>query len=280
MTLQSYAKINLTLDIIGKDPSDGYHYIDSLFQLVSLADTIEIEPVDADSDNIQFINAVVEGDTTVHKALRLFKQKFQDHKNYSIRIHKTIPMGAGLGGGSSNAAYVLRALAAINNIPLESVIPIGPKIGSDVPFFFTGGLCRVRGKGEILEPLQKIIEGVQFLIVYPNIAVSTKWAYSLIENLENQHRLNDLENYSKFNIDFLSKIVYNKFQLFVFRNHKELSKVYETLENLLDSQLSFMSGSGSSLVFGYSVEGRAKKDFEKVTQQLGLTAFLCDPLYN
>src|SRR5208337_4581568 len=102
MLILSTAKINLFLDITGKDHSDGYHFIDSLFQEITLADEIVIEKSDA--DEVRFINAGVSGITTVHSALSNFKKKFNISDSYRITILKRIPIGAGLGGGSSNAA--------------------------------------------------------------------------------------------------------------------------------------------------------------------------------
>ncbi|MGA2958172.1 MAG: 4-(cytidine 5'-diphospho)-2-C-methyl-D-erythritol kinase [Thermodesulfobacteriota bacterium] len=277
MIIRSTAKINLYLQITGKDNSDGYHTIDSLFQEISLSDEIEILP--HNQDEIVFMNMAVDSYTSVHKALSLFKDKFKLQKYYKIRVYKNIPMGAGLGGGSSNAAFTLMGLADLNDIQYDEVKGIGKSIGSDVSFFFTGGLCRVTGKGEIVEPLTQRLTGVYFLIVYPDIHISTKWAYSLITRYDKCSNMNLHLNNSTINIDLLRKIVYNNFQSFVLKKNSSLRKIKQDLDGVLVSQLSFMSGSGSSLVYVYEDRLLAEKDKEKIGQHGFNKAFVCDPLY-
>ena len=279
MLLNSYAKINLYLYIVGKDPRDNYHLLDSVFQEVSLKDEIELEPLQSSQDEITFENTKVEGMTTIHKAVRLFREKTGIPEHYRIRVKKNIPMGAGLGGGSSNAAAVLTGLSELHHLPLEDMVPIGAKVGSDVSFFFHGGLCRVGGKGEKIFPLNKKIEGAVFLIVYPNIHVSTAWAYSLITDYTSHTDLDDLLNSSRFNIDFLARLYYNKFQNFVFERNPDLSNAKGNLEKVLASTLSFMSGSGSSLVFVYPNSETAVDDQAVVRGRFGYPVFVCDPLY-
>ena len=217
MNLKSYAKINLFLDVIGVDDRDHYHQIHSLFQEISLWDEIEI--VKSELDSIRFEKVVIEGKTTLHKALELFKEKFRIRDCFNIIINKNIPVGAGLGGGSSNAAYTLMGLASYYSIPVRELIDIGQKIGSDVTYFFYGGLCKVEGKGEIVKPLESQLENIRFIVVYPNIGISTKWAYSLIDNYQINPVYDRLVNNSIYNIDFLKGIVYNKFEEFVFNKN-------------------------------------------------------------
>ncbi len=275
--IKSYAKINLFLDVTGVDSADGYHYIDSLFQEVTLYDEIEIKR--HTEDNTLFQNEDIPAENTVSKALRLFKEKYQIDDSFSIKIVKNIPIGAGLGGGSSNAAAVLTALAKAYRLPMAEIIEIGRKIGSDVPFFFTGGLCRVRGKGEKVESLDIKLENMAFLIIYPMIHISTGWAYSLINDKEKKYDLEKFLNKTAPDIDFLKKIVYNKLQLFVFNNCQELADIKKRLDGFLDSRLSFMSGSGSSLVYVYTDSLKAQKDLTALKSQSGYKAFLCGPYY-
>ena len=198
---------------------------------------------------------------------------------YSITVDKRIPAGAGLGGGSSNAAAVLGALAALHKISLKDVAPVGEKIGSDVPFFFTGGLCRVRGKGEIITNPALKLKNIYFVIVYPGKPVSTKWAYSLI-NAYNPAGMNENNlNPRTADIDFLKKIVYNKFQFFVFNGCPELAGVKTQLDGFLDSHLSFMSGSGSSLVYVYTDREKARRMTAETRTRFGFDAFFCEPYY-
>ncbi len=224
MFIKSYAKINLFLDVTGIDPDTGYHYIDSLFQEITLYDNIEIEKNETGFDKIIFENMETPGNSTVDKALNLFKNKFGINDNFKVHIKKDIPAGSGLGGGSSNAAYLLMTLAEKYGIGISQILDIGSMVGSDVPFFFYGGLCRVQGKGEIVTPLSQKLEGICFIIVYPGISVSTKWAYSLIDNYNKREYIEEFSKFSVINIDFFEKIVYNKFYYFVLKYNSDLSR--------------------------------------------------------
>ena len=150
MQVESRAKINLFLDIVGKDPADGYHFLDSLFQEVTLADSIEIEENKIGEDRVVFTGLDISGNTTVHKALSRFKSRFGISRNYNVTVRKKIPAGAGLGGGSSNAAAVLSALAEMNGTGFSELPAIGASIGSDVPFFYTADCAGSREKGKRL----------------------------------------------------------------------------------------------------------------------------------
>jgi len=275
-TFYSYAKVNLYLGITGKDEKDGYHFIDSLFQEVTLYDVIDIWQ--SPNDSVRFINEKIPQENTVARALQMFKESFSICDSFTIEVFKNIPIGSGLGGGSSNAAYVLLALANFYSVPEEKILEIGKKIGSDVPFFLYGGLCHVQGKGEIVTPLKARLKDIYFLIIYPEIPISTKWAYSLIKDYDSKSNEN-FNNIPVIDIDFLKKIMYNKFQLFVFENCKELVEVKNNLESFLDSHLSFMSGSGSSFVYVYTEEQKAKRDFERIKQNFTYKVFFCEPYY-
>ncbi|URA10216.1 4-(cytidine 5'-diphospho)-2-C-methyl-D-erythritol kinase [Thermospira aquatica] len=276
MKIFSCAKINLYLDVVGRD-TDGYHFIESLFQEVSLADEIEVNP--SESDFISFDGMLVEGDTTVHKALRLFRESFGTKSGYTIHVKKRIPMGAGLGGGSSNAAAVLSALAVLEGVEKASLFPLASRIGSDVPFFLWGGMAWVSGKGEKITPLSCRLEDVYFLIVYPGIHVSTAWAYSLINDYRpHTHPQNILDSLGG-SLDFLRKIVYNKFQPFVFAAREDLARWKAILDRESGAEFSFMSGSGSSLVYVYSSAERRDADRKCFSYQRDIQVFSADPVY-
>lgn len=291
MKLKSTAKINLYLDITGVDNSDGYHYIDSIFQEISLADDIEIEKANKDRiifENIK-INEKRDGATTVHLALSLFKKKFGIKQCFKITVNKNIPMGAGLGGGSSNAAFVLMGLADICNIDTRECLDIGAQIGSDVPYFFYGGICRVQGKGEIIQQLDIRLNNAVFLVIYPGIHISTKWAYSLIDNYESDKKLDKkIDKFIKntaFNLDFFANIIYNKFQFFVLCGDTRLKSIKDHFDELLTTKLSFMSGSGSSLVYIYDDVQTADNDAKIVRKSTlakkcnSFRVFVCEAIY-
>ncbi len=273
MKIFSTAKVNLFLDITGYDDSDGYHYIDSIFQEVSLYDEIEI--TQDDKDSVEFINLNIGGDSTVHKALKLLKENFKIEDNYRIIVKKNIPIGAGLGGGSSNAAFVLKYFRDKYKLDNSIILDIAKKIGSDVSFFMYGGLCRVNGKGEKIEKIHAKLDKITFLVIYPDIIVKTGWAYSLIKDKKSQVNLPDLKNISLITIDFLQKILYNKFQVFVFMALPELKDIYESLLKTLSCEILFMSGSGSSLVAVYSDAYKALKESVIVKEKFGYYSNVC-----
>jgi 4-diphosphocytidyl-2-C-methyl-D-erythritol kinase len=290
MVINSYAKINLFLEITGKDNADGYHYIDSIFQEITLCDTIEIN--DSLSDRVVFIdeNGQTLSDdglsrSTVHKALDLFKTRFGITDNFEVIVNKTIPVGAGLGGGSSNAGNLLCALAEKYGINRTEILKIAPEIGSDVPFFAFGGLCRVSGKGEIIAPLDSVLDDVEFIVVYPGFPVSTRVAYSFVENFGDAKGIEFFMKKSSINIDFLEDFVYNRFQCIVIERDNRLSAIKSELDKRLKARFSFMSGSGSSLVFVYKGGNEAKSDFDILRNSdfaviyPGARVFHCFPVY-
>jgi 4-diphosphocytidyl-2-C-methyl-D-erythritol kinase len=279
MKLYSRAKINLFLDIVGQDPLDGYHYIDSLFQEITLCDVIDMNK--ASEDIVEFEpDSELNKNSTVHKALKLFKERFGIKTCYSIKVKKNIPIGSGLGGGSSNAATVLRFLAKEYRVPFDDLLEIAKNIGSDVPFFLYGGLCRVSGKGELVRKLSHKLKNVYFLIICPDIFISTKEAYSLIKDKNSVLTFPDLENISLITIDFLKKIVYNKFQKIIFNNFSSLGILYENLKKHLKAEIIFMSGSGSSLVAVYDNRLKRMKDFLYLKRQKCFKVFMAKPFYS
>ncbi len=275
--LKSRAKINLFLDITGVDLSDGYHYIDSIFQEITLHDDIILKR--SLKDITSFDNAEIPQLNTISTAVRLFKEKFGITESFDIRVKKNIPLGAGLGGGSSNAAAVLSKLASLYKIKPEEIFEIGRMAGSDVPFFFTGGMCRIGGKGEIVKIINIFLTNILFIIVYPDIHISTGWAYSLLSDYSPSVLREKYLIDGSGDVDFLKKIVYNKFQFTLFNSCQELSDIKQKLDSFLDSHLSFMSGSGSSLVFVYSDRGKARHDLAVLHKKYGYQAFLCRPFY-
>jgi len=149
-----------------------------------------------------------------------------------------------------------------------------------VPFFFRGGMAWVSGKGEKVEPLESRLENVCFLIVYPGIHVSTAWAYSLIDDYTPHASRENILPKGRVSLDFLRKIVYNKFQPFVFAARKDLAVWKATLDREASTTLSFMSGSGSSLVYVYESAERREADYHRFSAIGGIQVFCADPVYH
>ena len=190
LTIQSPCKINLGLKIINKR-DDGYHNISSIFIALDLFDTLKFIP--SDRFEIKFLNANIPLQNTVSEAVGLISKLYNIDVGYKILIDKKIPIGSGLGGGSSNAAQILKMLNKIYSLKLKnsSLEELGKKIGSDVPFFIRGGIKKISGTGNIIKNINSAaIQAKIFLLVFPEFSVSTKWAYQKIKKHLSSNKIN------------------------------------------------------------------------------------------
>jgi len=171
--LAAPATLNLFLEILGRRP-DGYHELDSVFAEIDLHDTVRVEPSPALSLTVEGLPAPAGPENLAWRAAEAL--------GVPARIHlvKRIPQGAGLGGGSSDAAAVLRGLG--RGLPPERLHGIARSLGADVPFFLTGGTARCRGVGDLVEPLEGG-GGREFLLLLPDLHVSTAAVYAAGEPL-------------------------------------------------------------------------------------------------
>ena len=243
---QSNCKINLGLQVLNKR-DDDFHNLESIFVELDLCDIItfkESHSFQLTSNNESIVQVQ---NNTISQAYNKMRLLSNNNQEYSIDLFKNIPIGSGLGGGSSNAATILKALNNLWDIQLSNneLIQIGSSIGSDVPFFINGRVQYIEGIGDILTPLDNIkISKLAILLVYPNIHIDTKWAYqSLKKGLEVS------ETYNKF-LDFNNqvnwKLLKNDFENVVFSTYPEISKIKEMLisRKVLYAGL---SGSGSTV---------------------------------
>ena len=174
------AKINLSFEIKGRR-EDGFHEIETLMAPISLADRLTIERSQA-TNGIQFScddSSLPSGDDNlVVRAARLFRKKTQSREGIEIVLEKNIPHGAGLGGGSSDAATTLLGLNELFETRLEqkALVALAAQVGSDVPFFILGSAATCRGRGEIVEPARLPVR-FNLLLVKPDFGVPTPWAY-------------------------------------------------------------------------------------------------------
>ena len=250
---KSPCKINLFLDIKSKR-EDGYHLIESLFHTIDLFDIIKIEESKefkiSTSGKYKLNDSE---DNIVSKIFYHFKNENGLKKNYKINIEKNIPTGAGLGGGSSNAATMIKFFWEELNIkPDNRLIESFSKFGADIPFFIKGGLSWVSGIGEKIESFDFTLP-YKIILIFPNINVSTKLAYSkFTENDFNKSDIfyikNLLENKSDKEINFndLYSHTYNIFEKNIFNLEPKIKEYKEKAENEIKRKIC-MSGSGSSL---------------------------------
>lgn len=180
-TVTAPAKINLTLDILGKR-TDGYHKIESIFQAVSLCDVLTFKKLSTGIKvTTDHASLPVDERNLVYQAARLMYTKFSLAGGIQIDIKKNIPLGAGLGGGSSDAAAVIKALQRMHGVETtkEELLLLASKIGSDVPFFVEGGTAVVAGRGEHIWPVPDMPTRELLLVLFPfelsTATVFAKW---------------------------------------------------------------------------------------------------------
>ncbi|CCX38226.1 4-diphosphocytidyl-2-C-methyl-D-erythritol kinase [Clostridium sp. CAG:1013] len=184
MKLKAFAKINLTLDITGRR-EDGYHTLDTVMQNVSVWDEIEIKKINKPGIRL-FCNREYLPVDTKNTAFRAAQYFFQHcgitGQGLSINIRKYIPSRAGMGGGSADAAAVLHGLNRMfkANLPLETLVELGAKVGADVPFCVAGGTCRCKGIGEQVEKAPAMPD-CWLVLCKPPAGMSTPRAYALID---------------------------------------------------------------------------------------------------
>ena len=249
--LTAPAKINLGIQILGKRP-DGFHDILSVFQTVSLCDRIVMEQGDRTQLTCTHPDIPLDDRNLMIKAHAAFEQRFGVSTPVSYHLDKVIPTGAGLGGGSSDAAAVLRGLAALHEIPIDDpgLVVCAGAIGSDVPFALAGGTAVVSGRGEVVKIVQWPFS-FAYVIVYPGFGVSTAWAYGQLRNFVDdagvyETMTQSLENGTIDEETFFAAQV-NDLEDVVFQAHPEGKAVRDgLLAN--DARAAFLTGSGSCLV--------------------------------
>lgn len=190
MKIRAYAKVNLTLDVTGRR-EDGLHTLDTVMQSVALWDEIELTPGGQPGIRLQCSRDYIPVDNgnTAFRAARYFFQKIGlQNEGLTIAINKRIPSRAGMGGGSTDAAAVLRALNKIYgaNLPIETLWDLATRVGADVPFCIEGGTCRCTGIGEIIQPIAEL-PPCFLVICKPPAGMSTLRAYALLDKYPMSH---------------------------------------------------------------------------------------------
>ena len=263
MIVKAPAKINLYLEIINKR-QDGYHNIESVMHTVSLFDILEFSETELNRIELVCENSELSNPekNIVYKATKVFKEKYNINKGIKIKLTKNIPMGAGLGGGSSDAAATILALNKIwqVNDDIKNLEALGAALGADVPFFMTGGVAKISGIGDIVEKINTKLN-LDFVLVKPNFGVSTPYAYSKVKfPLTNIRKIdNIITSLEKGMFDFESAkdLFFNRFEDFIFDEYQEIKQIRKVLEDL--GCASLMSGSGAT-VFGL-VHDKENLDF-------------------
>lgn len=255
MEKQAPAKLNLGLKILGRRP-DGFHELESIFVPLQLADRLSMEVADRDAFSCSDSSLPMDENNLVVKALRLWREESHRrgrplcHQAVQLHLHKNIPAGAGLGGGSSDAAACLLLLEEHlgEGDPGFPLAELALKLGSDVPFFLQPGWCHVTGRGEILTPIEPLFQDA-VVVLWPGLHVSTGWAYA-----ELSRWLTKQGAYASFHgsHDFVnghadpSTWPENDFETVVFAAHPQLREAKALLKRM-GARFAAMSGSGSAL---------------------------------
>jgi 4-diphosphocytidyl-2-C-methyl-D-erythritol kinase len=259
MTLRAYAKINLGLRVLRKRP-DGYHDIETVFRTIDNYDIIRLAATGGD---ITFkTNSQALPSDSANLCLRAaFLLKDITHVSHGVNIEltKNIPIAAGLGGGSSDAAATLKGLVKLWNLALRphELDKIALSLGSDVPFFLEGGSAYATGRGDVLEPFEFKLP-YWILVVTPAIPISTTWAYGHVK-LSGNSRHRSLKSIIRDDVyappEFLKELK-NDFEPLVFETYPEVKSIRDMLLEE-GAEFASLSGSGSSVFAFFSDEESA-----------------------
>ena len=269
MPTPSYAKINHFLKI-GRKLGSGYHNIQSVMQKIELSDAMAIEPINEDKIIVESTNPeLATEENLAYKSAMLLKKKFKVKHGARIFIEKNIPLEAGLGGGSSNAATALLSLNKLWSLKLKEkqLIELASQIGSDVPFFIGENAALVEGIGDKIKRIKKSFS-INIVLINPGFRISTKWAYSAFDRqkpkIKTNANINDLVRaIEKKDIKEIANNLHNDFEPIVVKKYKMINEIKN---NLLrnDALNALVSGSGPTVFGIFNSIYEAREAFFKI----------------
>ena len=246
------AKINLGLNVVEKRP-DGYHNLETVFYPVGIKDVLEVYEMDKDFPSttdcdLKVTNIVIDGDeqrNLVVRAYNLLKQDFPQLPRVHAHLYKAIPTQAGMGGGSSDCAYMLRLLNEQFRLGLttDQLVGYAARLGADCAFFIESRPAYAEGIGELLHPISLNLSGWHIAIVRPDIPVSTREAFSLVNPAKPAVNCREVVMQP---VERWRDLLVNDFEQSVFTLHPEIGAIKQQLYDL-GAVYAAMSGSGSSL---------------------------------
>ncbi len=260
---RAYAKINLTLDV-GDIRPDGFHKVTMVMQTVALWDEITLRKRDDGKIHLDCNLPYLARDekNIAWKAARLFLDRCDLHEGVNIRLYKKIPVAAGLAGGSSDAAAVLRGMNRLfdTKLPLRDLMKMGEELGSDIPYCLLGGTCLATGRGEIVERIEAMPEAY-IVLVKPDFSISTPWSYANfdpdkverrpdIEAMRQAIRRRDLEGIGDQMVNLLERAALEKYPV--------LSDIKDDLRAQGATGV-LMSGSGPTVYALFQTTEQAKR---------------------
>ena len=267
------AKINLGLNVVSKR-DDGYHNLETVFYPVPIKDALEVFPMEDGfpSDvrcDLKVTNLIIDGDEQKNLVVKAYNMIAQDYELPRVHVHlyKHIPTQAGMGGGSSNCAYMIRLLNEMFSLGMsdEKMIGYAARLGADCAFFIKAQPAYAEGIGEKLQPISIDLSGCKMLVVRPNIPVSTKEAFSLITPQVPKKNCLDIVRQP---IETWKDELVNDFERSVFAIHPEIGRLKEMMYEQ-GAVYAAMSGSGSS-VFGLFSDTPDEKSFVGCMDELSI----------
>lgn len=270
ISLKAWAKVNIGLKILDKR-EDGFHNIETTLATVNLSDFLILEEkgsgLAVEAKNLD----LGQEDNLCFRAADLFMKRFGKSAGVVIRLTKNIPVGAGLGGGSSDAAAVLKGMARLFDMHIEEreLMEMAAELGSDVPFFIRGGAAYARGRGEELNFFN--LPRMNLVLYYPGYPISTKWAYEEYDKsmLTQQPEVDNIVPGKKKKVRKGFELE-NSFEKVVFKYHPDLLDVKA---NLLAAGVFFVSLSGSGSCLYAVVDDSTRSSVIKYLDGIGATYF-------
>jgi len=277
--LLSPAKVNLSLAVL-KKRGDGYHDLWTIMQLIDLYDQVEIsKEIDGK------ITLYCEGENVpsgkknlAYRAARALMKRVKKSFGVKISLHKKIPLGSGLGGGSSNAASVLMGLNTLFNCELsnEELMKIGKEIGADVPFFIFQKTALATGIGEKLEKIDNFPK-LWFVLTNPGFEVSTAWTYNSLNLRLTKKAINTSIDELIKQPERFNELLYNDLEKVVINRYPVIQKMKDVL-NLHGAVFSLMSGSGPTVFGIFSKKEAAKATFEILLSRYNWRVFMAQSI--
>lgn len=256
-------KINLGLYILQKR-TDGFHDLETVFYPIGIQDALEVLQNPTASEDVQFSTTGLKvfgtpSENICVKAWQLLRRDFPQLPPIKMHLHKTIPMGAGLGGGSADGAFTLTLLNKkfSLNIPKAKLIDYALQLGSDCPFFIKNTPCYAAGRGEILKEIELDLSPYKFAIVNPGVHITTGWAFSQITPSPNRPPLKEILNLPA---EEWKNHLTNDFEEAVFTHYPEVESCKQKLYEA-GAVYASMTGSGSTLYGLFPKEAEIKADF-------------------
>ena len=280
-TVFAPAKVNLILRILDRR-NDGFHNVWSLMHTVGLEDEVSIRLAPGSTDiRLQCDSQSLSVDHTnlVYRAVLAVRQQSERTVGLDIVLKKRIPMGAGLGGGSSDAAATIVGLNRLLNLgwSQREMAAVGERLGSDVPFFFFAPSAIVSGRGERVDPVRMI--GARWVVlINPGFPVETKWAYHQLSSTRARtpslpHSLVEVQKEDALSWEQVSKEAHNDFEGPVFRAHPVLRQLKMRLLEM-GAETTLLSGSGATVFGVFQNDNKAREAAERFRDDLKLRVFV------